>query len=47
MITGLIFLIGRQKVKLLNVFNDNYLPESDFSEVAGQQHVKRALEIII
>ncbi len=30
---------------LSNVFNSNYLSESDFSEVAGQQHVKRALEI--
>ena len=28
-----------------NVFKDNYLAESDFSEVAGQQHVKRAMEI--
>ncbi len=28
-----------------HLFKDNYFSESDFSEVAGQQHVKRAMEI--
>ena len=34
-----------QSFDLNNVLNEDYLSESDFSEVSGQQHVKRAMEI--
>lgn len=38
-------LIEPESFALSRVFNENPLSESDFSEVAGQQHVKRAMEI--